>query len=157
MIRKITALVLTVACLLCCFAGCSGTLTEIKDSVLAAAKTELENQIKAKIAENKVEVLETKTAFGKLNDDGKYQFFCAMLIQTNSEENASDCARTLGGLFGETSYQPQTGSAVEHEYLVYKTVTYSRTDFSEGNYYTIYVYVEDMTQVVDVSKLTAEK
>ena len=155
MFRKLMAFILVLSCTLCLFAGC-GAVGDIADNVLAAAKTELENQIKAKIEEYKVTVVETKTVFGQLNDDGKYQFCCAMLVQTNSEDSAADCAKGVGKLFGESGYVKQAGSTVENEHLVNKTITYDHTDFSEGNYYTVYVYVADMTKVVDLNKDTTE-
>ena len=158
MIRKIILIIIILAVI--------GTVTgivscdkvkKISDSVLSAAKTELEKQIRETMAENKVDIVETKTVFGKLNDAGEYQFFCALLIQTNSEEAAAKCANTASGLFGEASYMAQTDSSVEHEYLTHKTVTYDHTDFSGGNYYTVYVYAEDMTQIIDLSKLKPEE
>ncbi len=156
MIRKIVAFVLMLACLMGCFAGCGDAVSDITDSVLSAAKTELENQVKAKIQEYKVEVVETKTVFGQLNDEGKHQFYCAILIKTNAESSAEDCANGVGKLFGTSGYVKQTGSQVESEYLVKKTVTYNQTDFSEDNYYTVYVYVADMTKVIDFSKFTTD-
>ena len=162
MIRKLLKPIISLVILVCLigvvcrYFGCGDSFDQVTDTVLTAAKTELEKQISAKIAENKIDVVETETAFGKLNDNGEYQFFCALLIQTNSEDNAASAAAKVADLFGEASYLEQTGSTVEHEYLVHKTVTYDHTDFSEGNYYTIYIYVEDITEVVDLSKLSTE-
>lgn len=155
--RKMIAFILALAFIVCCFAGCGEAVSEVADSVLSAAKAELENQIKTKIEEYKVTVVETKTAVGKLNGDGKYQFYCAILIQTNTESSAADCADGLGKVFGTTGYMKQTGSQVESEYLVNKTITYKQTDFSEDNYYTVYVYTEDLTKIVDLSSLTDKK
>lgn len=155
MIRKIIAFVLTLACVACCFAGCGEAMGDIAGNVLSAAKEELESQIKAKIEEYKVEVVETKTAVGQLNDEGEYQFYCAILVKTNSESSAEDCANGLDKLFGTTGYMKQTGSSVESEHLVKKFITYDHTDFSGDNYYTVYVYVADVTKVIDLSKLTS--
>jgi hypothetical protein len=124
-------------------------MSEIADNVLEAAREELLEQIQAKVEEYKVNIIETKTAVGKLNDQGgQYQFFCALLIQTNAESSAKDCAEAVAALTGKASYMPQTGSQVVSEYLVHKTITYDQTDFSAGNYYTVYVYVEDLVNVV---------
>lgn len=153
--RKVIAFVLMLACLACCFAGCGEAVSDVADSVLSAAKTELENQIKAKIEEYKVTVVETKTAIGQLSDTGKYQFYCAILVQTNSESAADDCAKGVGKLFGTSGYMKQTGSEVKSDLLVKKSITYKQTDFSEDNYYTVYVYVEDMTKIIDLSGLTS--
>lgn len=155
MIRKMIAVLLAISCAVGLFAGC-GAIGDVADEVLAAAKTELEKQIKAKVEEYKVEVVETKTAVGKINDDGKYQFYCAMLVKTNAESSAEDCAKAVGKLFGESGYVKQSGSDVVSDKLVHKTITYEHDDFEEGNYYTIYVYVEDVTKVIDMNKDSTE-
>lgn len=146
--RKIIAWIMALACTVCLFAGCSD-MSDIAGNVLEAAREELVNQIKAKVEEYKVTVVETKTAVGKLNDDGgQYQFFCAILVQTNTESSAEDCANAMASLFGKAHYMAQSGSQVHSEFLIHKTITYDHTDFSAGNYYTIYVYAEDLTSIV---------
>ena len=69
MIRKVVSLLLAVLMLGGILAGCN-MVNDIADSVVNAAKQELENQIKAKLEEQKVDAVELKTAFGKLNDEG---------------------------------------------------------------------------------------
>ena len=146
--RKVIALILVLTCTLCLFTGCS-EMSDIAGNVMDAAREELVNQIKAKVEEYKVSIVETKTAVGKLNDDGgQYQFFCAFLVQTNTESSAEDCANAIASLFGNAHYMAQNGSQVQSEYLIHKTITYDHTDFSAGNYYTIYVYAEDLTSIV---------
>ena len=140
MIRKVVSLIL-VAVLLCgAFAGC-GLVEEIADSVVAAAKQELENQIKAKLEEQKVDAVEMKTAFGKLNDEGgEYQFFGAVLVKTDSQMLPQAAADALAKLFTDAGLVAQTGSKVENAHLIHKDITYDHSDFSDGTYYTIYVY-----------------
>jgi type III secretory pathway lipoprotein EscJ len=140
MIRKVVSLIL-VAVLLCgAFAGC-GLVEEIADSVVAAAKQELENQIKAKLEEQKVDAVEMKTAFGKLNDEGgEYQFFGAVLVKTDSQMLPQAAADALAKLFTDAGLVAQTGSKVENAHLVHKDITYDHSDFTDGTYYTIYVY-----------------
>ena len=153
MFRKLTAIFLVLVCCASVFAGCDA-VSDITDNVLSAAKDELVKQIKAKVEEYKVTVVETKSTVGTLNDDGgKYQFYCAILVQTNAESSASDCAAAMGKLFGESGYTAQTGTAVESEHLVHKTITYSHADYSEGNYYTVYVYVADISKVIDLNAI----
>lgn len=160
MIRKLLGscviLVVIVAVILCVVLG-KDTVTDIAGGVLAAAKEELGDQIEEKLAEYKVEVVETKTTAGKLNDDGgELQFYCAALIRTNSEKSAKDCAEALKKLFGETGYQIQTEKVVESEHLVYKTLTYNHEDYSAGNLYTVYVYADDVSEIIDLEAI-AEK
>ena len=140
MFRKVASLVLAVLLLCSIFAGCSA-VNEITDSVVNAAKAELENQIKAKLEEYKVEAVELKTAMGKLNDEGgQYQFFFAVLVQSDSDALPQAAVAAITKLFPESGLVSQTGSKVENAHLVHKEITYDHADFSAGNYYTIYVY-----------------
>ena len=138
--KRILSLILAVLLFSSALIGCS-TVNELTDKAVEAAKTELEKQIQEKIKEHKVELIELKTSVGNLNSDNKLavQFFAAILIRTESETAPGTCADALKGL-GETGYMAQTAANVTHEKLVHKTITYNHTDFSAGNYYTIYVY-----------------
>lgn len=152
---RMLALILALSCLLCALTGCA-TVLEVTGEVVNAAKEELENQIREKLGEYKVTPMEFKSAFGKLNDDGgKYQCFYAVLVQTDTESHVINCAQTLGKAFSDSGYMLQTASAVESKYLVHKTVTYDHADFTAGNYYTIFVYVDDLLKVVPTPKETA--
>ena len=152
--RKLIAFLLVIACVAGIISACSEIASDITANVLDAAKKELETQIKEKVEEYKVTVVETKTAFGDINDvDAEYQFYCAFVICTESETSASTCADALGKVFGKAGYMVQTGSKVESQYLTKQTITYDNTDFEGGNYYTIYVYVEDITAVVDINAI----
>lgn len=160
MVRKLLGscviLVAIVAVILCVVLG-KDTVTDIAGGVLSAAREELGNQIQEKLEEYKVEVVETKTTAGKLNDDGgELQFYCAALIRTNSEESAKDCAEALKKLFGESGYALQTAKTVENKHLVHKTLSYSHEDYSEGNLYTVYVYSADVSKIIDLEAV-AEK
>ena len=152
--KRIVSLLLALTLALGLFAGCGEAVSDVADNVLTAAKEELMKQIQEKVETYKVTVKETKAAVGTLNDDGgKYQFYCAILVQTNTESSAGDCADALGKVFGESGYDLQTGSAVKSEHLVHKTLAYDTEDYSGGNFYTVYVYVADITKVVDLNAI----
>ena len=152
--KRIICLLLAAVCALGLLAGCNEVVSDIADNVLAAAKDELINQIKEKVEQYKVTVKETKAAVGTLNDEGgKHQFYCAILVQTNEESSAKDCADALGKVFGESGYMAQADSKVESDHLVHKTISYNTTDYSAGNYYTVYVYVSDITKIVDMNAI----
>ncbi len=144
--RKIFTLVLTAVLLCGLICGCS-IVGDIAGNVVDAAAKELENQLKATLEEHKVEVVELKTAFGRLNgeDEKKVQLFCAALIKSESDTAAENCAKAMGAVFGTAGWTVQTGSKVEHEALVHKSVVYDHSDFSGGKYYTVYVYVDSLT------------
>ena len=143
--RKLFSLILALALTLS-LAGCGGTVGEIADSVMDAAMDELKAQVTRVLEENKVEVVELKTAFGKLNDDGgKYQFFLAALVKTQSESVAQTAADALNKLFTDAGAGIQTGSAVENPHLVHKNITFKHSDFSQEGYYLIWGYVADLS------------
>ena len=91
--KRLISLVLAVVCVIGLLASCNGVVADVADNVLTAAKDELMTQIKDKVEQYKVIVKEAKAAVGTLNDEGgKYQFYSAILIQTNEESSAADCA-----------------------------------------------------------------
>ncbi len=126
-------------------AGCA-QVSEIADNVAQAAKDELLQQIETKLEEHKVDIVEIKTAMGHLNgDDSKaVQFFAAILIRTNSDTAPETCAEALKGMFTHTGYMTQEQSAVIHELLEHKQLSYDRSDFSDGTYYTVYAYSKSL-------------
>ncbi len=141
--RKLLSLILACVMMLS-LCGCSGKAGEIASSVLDVAMKELKSQVTDLLEENKLEVVELKTAFGQLNDDSKYQFFIAALVRSESAALPQSTADTLDKVFTEAGLVTQTGSALESPYLVYKTITFNHSDFSEGNYYVIYAYHKDL-------------
>ena len=145
MVRKVVSLVLAVLMLCGIFAGCNA-VGEIAGNVADAAMKELENQVKATLEKNKVNVVELKTAIGKLNDEGsEMQFFCAALVKSDTDTVVNGAAEAMGAVFEKSGVLVQTGSKVESEYLVHKDITFKHSDFSDGTYYVIYVYISDMS------------
>ena len=146
MIRKICIFLLMLVMVLSCFTGCSETVGEIAGNVADAAMEELEKQVKSALEKNKVDVIEMKTVFGKLNDEGsKHQFFCAALIRSDATELPEAAAEAVRNLVTEAGLLEQTGSKLESPHLVHKTIEFKHSDFSEGNYYVIYAYHEDLS------------
>ena len=147
--KKILALLL--AAMLLCLSGCSGfgdIVGNIAGNVAQAAEEELKNQIRQTLQEYKIEVVEMKTAVGKLNSetDSKLQFFCAVLITASSDQGLNACVSALQAVFPEAGSMKQTQSKVEHSHLANKGITYDFTGFSDGKaYYTVYAYVPDIS------------
>lgn len=143
--RKFLCLILALAILSGIFAGCDTigeTVGEIADNVANAAKAELEKQVRAVFEEYKVDMVELKTAAGKLNDgEGKFQFFCAVLVRAENDALPQACAKALANPFQDSGVVLQTGSAIASPYLVKKDLSYKFTGFDDGStYYTVYVY-----------------
>ena len=146
MVRKFVSLILMLTLSLGLFAGCSETVSEIAGNVADAAMEELEKQIESALEKNKVEVVEMKTVYGKLNDDGsENQFFCAALVKSGSTNLPKAAAQAVGKLVTEAGLLEQTGSKVDSEHLVHKDITFKHSDFSSGDYYVIYAYHEDLS------------
>ena len=146
MIRRICIFLLTLALAMGIFTGCSETVGEIAGNVADAAMEELEEQVKAALEKNKVDVIEMKTVYGKLNDDGSdVQFFCAALIRSDATELPQAAADAIGKLVTESGLIVQTGSILATDLLVHKEIVFKHTDFSAGNYYVIYAYHKDLS------------
>lgn len=144
--KKLMTFLLVFALAAALMAGCGDTVSDIAGSVADAAKAELEAQVKATLEKNKVDVVELKTAVGKLNDEGSdKQLFVAALIRSESTDIPQACADTLGKIFTESGLISQSDSSLSCEYLVHKEIFFNHNDFSEGNYYVIYAYMEDLT------------
>ena len=143
--RKLLALILAVFMTLS-LCGCGETAGQIADSVMDAAMKELKSQVTQLMEKNKLEVVEIKTAFGKLNDEGgKYQFFIAALVKSNGVAVPQSTADAMGKLFSEAGLTEQAGSALENTHLVHKNITFKQSDFSDGGYYVIWGYAADLT------------
>lgn len=130
------------------FGSCSGVVGDIAGNVRDAALKELEAQIQKTVEEYKVEVVEVKSAVGRLNNgsDSRMQFFCGVLVRSNSDALPKGGAEALDGLFEQSGIQKQTGSQIENPLLVNKKVSFKHSDFSSGDYYMIWVYSPSLTQ-----------
>lgn len=143
--RRLLALFLAVLMTLS-LCGCGETAGQIADSVMDAAMTELKSQVTQLLEKNKLEVMEIKTSFGKLNDEGgKYQFFIAALVKSNSTSVPQSTADAMAKLFSDAGLNAQSASALENSHLVHKGITFKHSDFSAGNYYVIWGYAADLS------------
>lgn len=145
--KRFAALVL-IAALLLSLCSCSEVMGEIAGNVADAALKELELQIKETLQEYKVEIVEIKSAVGQLNDasDSTLQFFCGVLVRSNSDALPNSGANALDKLFEKSGIQKQTGSKIENELLQNKSISFKHTDYSADNYYLIWVYTSSLTQ-----------
>ena len=152
--HRITAFVLMLALCLA-LGGCGEVVNDIAGNVADAAMEELEQQIKETVEEYKVSVVEVKSAVGKLNDesDSNLQFFCGVLVRSNSDALPKSGTEILGDLFEQAGIQPQTGSSIENDLLTNKEISFNHTDFSSGDYYLIWVYSPSLTQKLEELEL----
>ena len=136
------------AALLLSLCGCSDVMNDIAGNVADAALKELEVQIRNTVETYKVEIVEVKSAVGRLNNDSDsdLQFFCGVLVQSNSDALPQSSSNALGKLFEQSGITRQTGSKIESELLSNKSISFKHTDFSSGDYYMLWVYSPSLTQ-----------
>ena len=149
-VSLLCALVLTV---ICC--GCGEVAGDIAGNVAEAAKKELEKQVKATFEKYKIEILDMKTTVGKLGGDGEdLQFFCGVLVQSDSDAVPQSVADTLGKLFHDAGIQVQTGTNIENSYLEHKDLSYKDGIMADGKtYYTVWCYTDRLPTLEDLKNL----
>ena len=156
MLKKVLALTLALLMMLS-LTACSEVAGDIAGNVAEAAKKELENQIRTTFEKYKVDIVEMKTAVGQLNgESGNNQFFCAVLVKSDSDAIPQSVADTLGKVFSDAGVTPQGGasSAVTNDYLEHKSITYKFDAFYDGNqYYTVWCYMERLPSLEDLKDL----
>ena len=154
MFKKFAAMLCVLAMLLS-FAGCGEVTGEIVGNVAEAAKKELENQVKATFEKYKMEILDMKTAVGKLSgESGDVQFFCAVLVESDSDAIPQSAADTLSKLFHDAGIRIQSGTDIENTYLEHKSLSYKYDGFEEGKtYYTVWCYTDRLPSLEDLKDL----
>lgn len=153
---RFAALVL-ISALLIALCGCSDVVGEIAGNVADAARTELEKQIKTTFETYKVDIVEMKTAVGKLGGESdNIQFFCAVLVQSDSDAVPQSIADTLGKLFHDAGIQIQTAPVIQNDYLQNKTLSFKFDDFNNGEaYYTVWCYTDKLPGLDDLKELSS--
>lgn len=148
--KKAFSVLLVLLLVLGTFAGCGEAVGEIAGNVADAAMKELENQVKSAFEEYKVDVIELKTAVGKLNgDSGDTQFFCAALVQSDNDAVPQSVADSLGKIFHDAGIMVQTGSKIESPYLEHKDLSFKFSDFGDGKtYYVVYAYTDKIPSLL---------
>ena len=156
MFKKFISFVLVIG-LICGLAGCSDVAGEIAGNVAEAAKKELVNQVTATFEKYKIDILDLKTAVGKLNGDSTdVQFFCAVLVQSDSDSIPQSAADTLSKLFHDAGVKVQTGDKIESSYLEHKDLAYKQDAFEEGKtYYTVWCYTDKLPSLDDLKEIKA--
>ena len=154
MFKKFVAAVLLL-CLTLSLAACGEVAGEIAGNVAEAAKKELENQVKATFEKYRIEILDMKTAVGKLDGSSSdVQFFCAVLVQSDSDAIPQSAADTLGKLFHDAGIHVQTAAAIENPHLQNKELAFKFDGFGDGKtYYTVWCYTDKLPSVEDLKNL----
>ena len=152
MIKKLMALILALLIVLS-MSGCGEVAGDIAGNVAEAAKKELENQIKKTFETYKMEILDMKSAVGKLNGDGNdIQFFCAVLVQSESSAIPQSAADTLSKLFHDAGIQLQSGAQIESSYLQHKDLSFKQ-EGNGTNHYAVWFYTDRLPSLEDLKAL----
>ena len=144
---------LLILTLLVSLAGCSEVAGEIAGNVADAAKKELENQIRQTFETYKIDILDMKSAVGKLNDaNGDLQFFCAVLVQSESPAIPQSAADTLAKLFHDAGIQVQSGARIDNDYLQNKELSF-KLEGDGSTHYTVWFYTDKLPTLEDLKGL----
>ena len=144
---------LLILTLLVSLAGCSEVAGEIAGNVADAAKKELENQIKQTFETYKIDILDMKSAVGKLNDsNGDLQFFCAVLVQSESPAIPQSAADTLAKLFHDAGIHVQSGAKIDNDYLQNKELSF-KLEGDGATHYTVWFYTDKLPTLEDLKGL----
>jgi len=148
--RKLICIFLAVL-LVAALAGCS-VAGEIVDKVAQAAVEELKNQLQTAFEQNKIDVLQVKSAVGKLNDEGgQLQLFFGFLVRSENSQNLQTVADALSSSLGQSGCVPQTEAAIDSPYLVHKTLSFD-ADKVTDNCYLVYLYIPEFS--IDLPEFT---
>lgn len=150
--RKLICILLVVL-LVAAMAGCS-VAGEIADKVAQAAMEELKDQLQSTFEKNKIEVLQVKTAIGKLNDEGSsLQLFFGFLVRSENPQQIQDVTEAMKKMIPQSGCAPQTGAAIESPYLVHKTLSFDADKVADPtNCYLVYLYIPEFA--ADLPKFT---
>ena len=91
-----------------------------------------------------IELIETKSVYGKLNGNGNgVDFFGAVLIKADSEDSVNAAVARLKDTFRLVEYTPQRTNLLESPFLVHKTISFDHGfDTSDNStYYSVYFIV----------------
>lgn len=149
--RKLFCIFLALA-LIAALAGCSAA-GDIANKVAQAAMEELKVQVQATFEKNKIEVLQVKSALGKLNDDGgKLQLYLAFLVRSENPQQIQSTADALSKV-GTAGFAPQLGTKVESPYLTHKEISFDADKLTDPtNCYLVYLYIPEFS--VDLPEIT---
>ena len=92
---------------------------------------------------------------GKLNGNSSdIQFFCAALVQSDSDAIPQSAADTLGKLFHDAGINVQTAAAIENPYLQNKELSFKFDGFGDGKtYYCVWCYTDKLPSLEDLKNL----
>ncbi len=118
-------------------------LTSWNPSILRGLMNNLEKEIEAS---NGIELIETQSAYGKLNGNGNgFNYFGAALVKTDDPTLLDELISKLDTSFEIVGYSSQTGTKIDNKYLD-RPDLYYETEPSENGCYTVYFFNSSHTR-----------
>lgn len=92
-----------------------------------------------------VELIETKSVYGKLNGNGNgINFFGAALIRAESEDEIMEICQKLEEKFDISGYSRQTEKEIKTKYLVHEKLSFDYDfDANDDNLYLVFFFDSD--------------
>jgi len=92
-----------------------------------------------------IELIETKSVYGKLNGNGNgIDFFGAALVTADSEESVKALTALLDEKFWAAEYSIQTEKEIKTKYLVHEKLSFDYDfDESDDTYYLVFFFEND--------------
>ena len=104
----------------------------------------LENDLIDTVSKGDVEMIESRSVCGKLNGNGNGMDFFAALLVTGTESEVQAVVDALAEEYGEVGYLSQTEAKITVKYLEHESLSYFHQNYTDGEYYTVYVYTSDL-------------
>ena len=100
----------------------------------------MEGDLENALSKVDIEVIESRSVCGKLNGNGNgMNFFAAVLVKADPEA-LDACIADLSSTHEVVEYICQNNKKIAVRYLEHASLTYSHADYTDGEYYTVYIY-----------------
>lgn len=120
-------------------------ITNSHNTNISVLNQKMEGFTEAITARVEVELVDTVSAYGKLNGNGNgIQYFGAALVKATSENDVSAIVGKLSSEYEIVGYSIQTGQEIESKYLEHVSLCFD--DFTvndDENCYQIFFYCSD--------------
>lgn len=100
----------------------------------------MEHNLESTLSRGDVEILESQSVCGKLNGNGNGMEFFAAVLVTASQEELEMRISDLAEKYEVVEYVPQTEAKIDMKYLEHKSLSYDHENYTDGEYYTVYIY-----------------
>lgn len=104
----------------------------------------MEHDLTDTVSKGNVEMIESRSVCGKLNGNGNGMDFFAAVLVTGTELEVQAVVAALAQAYGDVGYLSQSEAKITVKYLEHESLSYSHKDYTDGEYYTVYIYDSDL-------------